>query len=212
MAKNPLSFLREDFVALFNRGMAELADKAAKGDAWAKGRLDDVRAANGCAHFVLEGDGGGDVYLEISQGEMKAHTSKPASPITRLAVSTAAATAEEGLALLLNSGQLDASGSALRVTRIASGKMEKMIEKEKLTFQLNVKDVPDVDNVSIKVGLGFEDPPATPGFSMTVSYDDLEDMRAGDITPQQLFMTKLKIVGDASKAMALGMQLMQQRR
>lgn len=212
MATDPLSFLREDFVALFNRGMGELTQKAGAGEAWAKARLDDVKAASGCAHFVLDGAGGGEVYLEISNGEMKAHATKPASPPTRLGVGTLASTAEAGLSLVLNSGKMDDASTAIRVTRIASGKLEKQMEKEKLSFQLTVKDVPDVDQLTIRVGLGFEDPPTTPGFSMTVSYDDLEDVRAGDLTPQQLFMSKIKIVGDASRAMTLAMTLMQQRR
>ncbi len=86
MAKDPLSFLREDFVALFNRGVSDLSQKATAGEAWAKARLEDVRAASGCAHFVLDGAGGGEVYLEIQNGEMKAHAQKPASPPTRLGV------------------------------------------------------------------------------------------------------------------------------
>ncbi|MBK8173101.1 MAG: SCP2 sterol-binding domain-containing protein [Sandaracinaceae bacterium] len=212
MAKDPLSFLREDFVALFNRGVSDLSQKATAGEAWAKARLEDVRAASGCAHFVLDGAGGGEVYLEIQNGEMKAHAQKPASPPTRLGVGGSAATAQAGLEMLLSSGHLDDASSAVRVTRIASGKLEKLIEKEKLSFQLTVKDVPEVDQVVVRVGLGFEDPPVTPGFSMTVSYDDLEDVRNGDLKPQQLFMSKIKIVGDASRAMTLAMTLMQQRR
>jgi putative sterol carrier protein len=71
--------------------------------------------------------------------------------------------------------------------------------------------VPDNDQVGVvRVGVGVDAPPEKPGFTVTVDYDDLEDVRAGDLTPQQLFMTKLKIVGDASRAMTLAMTMMQQ--
>ncbi|MCZ7684493.1 MAG: SCP2 sterol-binding domain-containing protein [Sandaracinaceae bacterium] len=43
-----------------------------------------------------------------------------------------------------------------------------------------------------------------------MSWDDIEDVRAGELTPQQLF-GRLKLKGDASQAMALGMTLMQRR-
>ena len=39
-----------------------------------------------------------------------------------------------------------------------------------------------------------------------ISYDELEDMREGDLTPQQV-IGRLKLTGDASRAMALGMTL-----
>ena len=55
------------------------------------------------------------------------------------------------------------------------------------------------------------EPPEEPTFTAAVSWDDIEDVRNGDLTAQQLF-GRLRITGDASRAMAIGMMLMQRPR
>ena len=65
--------------------------------------------------------------------------------------------------------------------------------------------------MTIRIAIGAGDPPDDPKFTATVSWDDIEEVRAGELTGQQLF-GRLKIQGDASQAMALGMTLMQRRR
>ncbi len=96
-----------------------------------------------------------------------------------------------------------------RFARMFSARAEKVLEGQKLEFHIVLKDVPDHDDdVVIKVGIGAETPPAKPQFTAAISYDDLEDMREGELTPQQL-IGRLRLTGDASRAMALGMMLMQ---
>lgn len=208
MSTEPLDFLRETVPALYAKGVAEL-EKRASSDALWKKQLDDTLGAAGATHVVLEGPGGGELWMAVRHGKLTAHDSKPTDVPTRLAVAGPADGAKEGLAELLGLGQHDNPEALLRLARATSARAEKLVEKEKIGFHLIIKDVPDFDVVTIKCGVGLEDPPEKPGFTATVSYDSLEDMRAGDITPQQLFMTKTKIVGDATRLITLVMTAMQ---
>ena len=97
----------------------------------------------------------------------------------------------------------------VRFARTASARAEKLLAGQKLEFHVIIKDLPDeAADVVIKVAIGADAPPDKPQFTAAISYDDLEDMREGDITPQQV-LGRLRLTGDASRAMALGMMLMQ---
>jgi hypothetical protein len=93
--------------------------------------------------------------------------------------------------------------------RLFSARAERMLEGQKLEFHVLLRDVPEHDeDIVIKVGIGTETPPAKPQFTAAISYDDIEDLREGELNPQQL-IGRLRLSGDASRAMALGMMLMQ---
>jgi hypothetical protein len=204
MSTEPLTFLLETYPAHFARGVAALA-----ADPGAASRLADIRAARGAVQVVFEGEGGGEVFLAVDAGVMTASRTRPALPV-RFCVAAPHAAARGALALLEESGRLEDAEAPVRAAGLTSARMDKLIEKERLAFHVIVKNVPELETITIRVGVGVDAPPEKPGFTVTLDYDDLEDVRAGDLTPQQLFMTKLKIVGDASRAMTLAMTMMQQ--
>ncbi|MEQ9078773.1 MAG: hypothetical protein RLP09_33210, partial [Sandaracinaceae bacterium] len=106
---------------------------------------------------------------------------------------------------------LEGDGVACRVARTASAEREKLLAGHVLEFHVTLTDLPaEPDEVTLHIGIGVAEPPTTPKFSAKVSWDDIEDVRAGDLTPQQLF-GRLKLTGDATQAMALGMSMMQRR-
>ena len=159
----------------------------------------------------LEGEGGAELFLAVENGTMRGVSARPDLPLPFcIAVSREAASG--ALGMLEESGNLGHEQAPLRAAGLASGKMDKLIEKEKLAFHVIVKNVPDLDSVTVRIGVGVDGPPEKPGFTVTVDYDDLEEVRAGELTPQQLFMKKLKIVGDASRAMTLAMTMIQQQK
>ena len=138
MNTDPVAFVRDDFVRLFNTGVAAYKARGEGGDEKAKARYADIASARGKVLVRFEGDGGGTLWLSVKDGVM---------------------TLTSGL----------------------------------------VMEPP-----------GAAEPPEQPTFSATVSWDDIEDVRAGELTAQQLF-GRLRIAGDATQAMALGMTLMQRR-
>ena len=206
MSTDPIAFFLDTLPELFTRGVVALAASPE-----AQSRLADVRAARGGVQLVLEGEGGGEVYLAVDGGVMKGQRARPELPV-RFCIAVPVEALRGGLELLEESGSLTHADAPLRVAGLASGKTEKLVDKEKLAFHVILKNVPELDSVTIRIGIGVDGPPEKPGFTVTVDYDDLEEVRAGQLTPQQLFMSKLKIVGDASRALALAMTLMQQQR
>jgi len=204
MSTDPARFFLETYPDHFARGVAALA-----ADPAAASRLADIRAARGAVQIVLEGEGGAEIFLAVEGGVLTASRTRPTLPV-RFCIAAPAAAARGALALLEESGRLAEAEAPVRAASLTSARMDKLIEKERLAFHVIVKNVPELETITIRVGVGIDAPPEKPGFTVTVDYDDLEDVRAGDLTPQQLFMQKLKIVGDASRAMTLAMTMMQQ--
>ncbi|MGE0790050.1 MAG: SCP2 sterol-binding domain-containing protein [Sandaracinaceae bacterium] len=211
MNTDPLAFFREDFVALFNRGSKALADRAASGDASDKARYDDIAAARGAVRLVFEGDDGGEVWLAIENGAMEARDGSPDLP-PRLAIAVPADAARAALEMIADEDRLDEDRASRRIARSASAEVEKILAGHRLEFHVTITDLPaDPEQVTVRIAVGATDAPDEPKFSAKVSWDDIEDVRAGEMTPQQLF-GRLKITGDATQAMALGMTLMQRKR
>lgn len=188
----------------FDKGVAALRGKSGPG---AKEALDDVLASKGAIRLVIEGEG--ETWLVVENGSMRAETARPDGFVVRMAFGFTGAAAKGAVALLEESGRMDDPEAPARFARTASARAEKMLAGQKLEFHVIVKDLPDdQEDVVVKVGIGTDAPPEKPQFTAAISFDDLEDMREGDITPQQV-LGRLRLTGDASRAMALGMMLMQ---
>jgi hypothetical protein len=208
MDTNPVAFFETTFPQLFNQGIADLRAAADGGDATAKAKLEDTLAAAGTLYARLEG--AGEVWVTMDHGVAKGHRTKPASPPIRVAIEAEAEPLEKALQELEKSGLLQSKKAPTRIARLASKRIEDALKSDKIEFHVVIQDTPDFDEVIVKIGLNVETPPETPRFTATLKFDDLEAVRAGKIGPQQLLMGgKMKLTGDASRAMALGMQLMQ---
>lgn len=211
MSHNPLEFLRTDFPALFNQGVADLEAAAEAGSAGAKARLEDVRGAHGAVALFVEGDNGGEVYLDTKDGKMRLLDSAPADDAVKLAI----AGPGEALAMLLGeaeeAGELEEDSAKKRAVGTASKRLQDALGSDTMEFHVIAKDVPDLDEVKVRIALNAPKPPVEPKFTATISYDDLEAARDGEVNVQQLFMGgKLRMEGDYSRALQLGMQLLQQ--
>jgi hypothetical protein len=210
MSQDVVEFLRETLPRLFQKGVADLESKAAGGDARAKAALDDVKGATGAV--VLKVEGADTVYLHTEDGKMTVLDGKPAPEDVKLAV------AAPGPAMAMVLGEAKAAGeledddkSAKRAVSTASKRLQDALGSQSLLFHVIVNGVPELGDVTIKVGLNAPEPPEEPKFSATMQYEDLEAALAGDANIQQLFMGgKLKMAGDYSQALQMGMQLMAQ--
>jgi len=209
MNTDPVAFVREDFVRLFNVGVAQYKERGEGGDDKAKARYEDIAAARGAVQIVLEGDGGGALWLAIADGAIALVDEAPADLPSRFAIAAPVDAARAGLEQLEEHFDEDKAGR--RFARSASAEIEKVLEGNQLLFNVTFKDIPsDPDEVTLRIAIGSTQPPAEPTFSVAISWDDIEDVRDGELTPQQL-LGRLKISGDATQAMALGMTLMQRR-
>ncbi len=201
MHQDPLAFLEETLPAQFQKGLAALS---ASRSATAEAELADVRGATGSMRIVV--DGLGERWVGVSKGAMTVTKSPPELPVRGVVAFTSEA-AEGALEWLEESGHLEDAKTALALSRVASQRAEKILANQKIEFHVTVVDLPDdMKDVTVRCGVGVSEPPTKPQFTATISYDDIEDLRAGELTPQQV-IGRLKLTGDASRAMALGMTL-----
>ena len=207
MSHDPISFLSETFPALFAKGVAQLEAKAAAGDAVAKSSLEDVKGAVGGVILQVEGEGA--VYLRADNGQMVVLDAAPSD--VKLAVAAPGAALRMLLGEAADAGELEESKAASRAVGTASKRLQDALGEDSLEFHLVATDVPDLGDITIKVGLNAAEPPVEPKFTATIAFPDLEAARNGEINVQQLFLGgKLKMTGDYSKALQLGMSLMAQ--
>lgn len=205
MSTDPIAFLKETFPALFNSGLAQLRAKADGGDALAKSRLEDVLGATGAVRLVVEGEG--EVLLSAEGGEMRVLESAEGQNV-RLAVGAPAAGLRRLLLEAEAEGELAEDKAAERAVATASKRVQDILGEESMLFHVVVKDIPELGEVTAKIGLNAADVPAEPTFTATLSYPDLGDVRDGKVQPQELFFQqKLVMAGDYSRALQVGMQL-----
>jgi hypothetical protein len=208
----PIELLSKTIPEIVNAAVSEMKRNADRGDADAKQNYADLSGSPGAARVVLEGKGGADLYLVSESAQLRADSQPPSVPVL-LAIALPA----EALELALEEAE-DKLTSVLarvqqRLARLSPKKTRALLDKlavEKLSFHLIVKDTPDFDEVRVKIATGSAEPPATPKFTVTIDYDTLQQLRERKIKPQAV-LSKLKLAGDSSRAMQLGMELMQRR-
>ena len=209
MSQDVVRFLRETFPGLFAKGVANLEAKAAGGNPGAKVALADVKGASGAVLLRVEGED--TVYLRTHNGAMTVLDSAPPPEDIKLAVAAPAKAMEMLLGEAQAAGELEEEKAARRAVATASKRLQDALAGQSVDFHVIVTGVPELGEVPIKIGLGSPEPPENPKFTATIAYQDLEAARNGDTNVQMLFMGgKLKMAGDYSQALQLGMQLMQQ--
>lgn len=205
---DPISFLKDTFPALFQKGVAGLEAKAADGNEKAGKILADVKGAAGNVVLVVEGEG--EVYMSYADGKMNVVDAKPTSDV-KLAVAAPGSAMKMLLGEAEKEGELEEGKAAKRAARTVSKRVQDALGDQSLLFHIVVENVPDQGTVTVKVGLNAPEPPEQPKFKATIAFEDLEAARSGEVNPQMLFMGgKLRMEGDYSAALQLAMQLMSQ--
>jgi len=208
----PTELLSKTIPEVVNAAVAEMKSAADQGDADAKQRYADLSTHPGAARIVLEGKGGGDLYLVSENAQLRSSSQAPSVPVL-FAIGVAAEAFELALEEVEDKIEPALSRIQKRLVRLSPTKTRALLDKlaaEKLSFHLIIKDTPDFDEVRVKIATGSAEPPATPKFTVTIDYDTLQQLRERKIKPQAV-LSKLKLSGDSSRAMQLGMELMQRR-
>ena len=203
----PVEFLTNTFPALFHKGISLLEQKAAAGDESSKRILDDVKGVTGAACLVLGDES--PVYVTANAGTLSVGD----SPAGGADVKVAAAIPADALNILLGEatkeGALDDDKVAIAAAQSASKRLEDALAGKEMTCHVTVRSVPDLGNVTARVGFNVDTPPTDPGFTCEIDYADLEAVQAGTTNAQELFMGgKLKMDGDYSTALQISMHLL----
>ncbi len=201
----PITFLRDTFPKLFEKGVQLLESRAASGDERATRQLDDVKSVTGAAQLQVDNEA--PVFLSATEGKM---TSGDAPTVP---VKVAAAFPAKALAVLLGeatkAGALDNEEVAIGAAQTASKRLEKALADRPVTCDVTIKGVPELGDVTVRLGLNVEGVPATPGFTAEVDFEDVQAAQEGKATVQELFMGgKLRMEGDYSTALQVAMELM----
>ncbi len=205
MTTDAITAVRETIPAPFKKGVDLLDARAADGSEKAKAILEDIRAFSGAAFIQIDGEG--QAYLNISSGAVSVGDAAAEG----LPVKVAVGISPEGFPLLMEEieeeGVLDDDAAAVGAARLVSKRMDELVEGREMEFHVTILDVPDVGEVTARVGFNVSEPPAEPKFKATMKFDDLEDLREGDIDVKKLFMGgKLRMEGDYSVAIQLLMK------
>lgn len=203
----PIEFLRESFPQLFARGIEVLENRAAGGDERAQRILADVKGVTGAASLQI--DDQPPVVLSASKGTL---TSGDA-PADEVPIRIVAFLPGNALELLLGeaarAGALDNEEVAVGAAQTASKRFEDALAGRPMTCVVTITEVPDLGNIELQVGFNVPALPAEPGFTTELHFSDLESVRRGELTLQELFLGgKLKMEGDYSLALQIAMQLL----
>ncbi len=212
MTTDPVEFVSKFIPEVFNAGVADLRAAAEKGDADAKKRHTELLAHPAAFRVVIEGKGGADLYLVIQDGKMTSSSKAPGFDLM-LALALPFDALEVGLEELQDDIKAAVPKIKKRIARMRPSEaaaITKRLQAEPLLFHQILKDTPDFEQILIKIAVGAGTPPVKPTFTVTVDYKTFEDIRTGKLKPQAI-MGKLQMSGDFSRAMALGMEMMQRR-
>lgn len=211
MHHDPIGFLATHLPDAFERAMEKLRQDVAAGSEWATARLADAEGAHGAILIVLEGDGGGRSHIVVEHGVLRVTENLPDGVTVHIALAGPVDAAREGLQLLLASG-FDLTKASKRLTGLASAKAARLFNAQPTTFGVHLKELPAVDELKVRVGLGMTEPPQTPAFTVAAKFPDILAAREQKMAPPQMLIAgKLQLLGDTTKAMQFGMLMMQLR-
>ena len=180
-------------------------------------QIDDVVAASGTTKIDFEGEGEQCFVLENGavrvEGVASAALPRPhfvlsmRSEAVDFALSTVQLLVADAKSLSLKidfEHPTDDMARALATTLSAA--VAELVQPFQFAGRLVVRDVPDHGDLQLDFGLNMLALSAPPKFTLQVFYDDLDDVRHGEMTRDQL-IGRLRIQGDASQALQLGAKL-----
>lgn len=168
-------------------------------------QIQERLSAQGTVRIVIEGDGGGTWYLNVSTGEMTA-TTEPAFPLV-MTVYQSRSYFDWAASMATEAGLFGPSARSnqneLTKSRIERLKMLKGL------IQFTFTQLPDGSEQSFCIQLGDGERPAAPQTTLSMKAEDAQKMARGELNPQMAFMSGIiKVTGDMALAMQFGAAMM----
>ncbi len=198
---SPEAFLRERVAPQFRRRIDDLRRQIVS----LEHQIEERMAAQATVRVVVEGEGGGTWYLNVSGGEMTV-SSEPAFPPLMTVYQprsyfdwAAALAAEAGL---FGPSARPAQGELTRA-RIERLKMLKGM------IQFVFTDLPDGGEQHFALQLGEGERPATPQTVLSMKAEDAQKLARGELNAQMALMGGIiKVTGDMALAIQFGTSMM----
>jgi hypothetical protein len=218
MATDPIAFIESRMPELFARARESLEAAAHAGDASAQSGLAAVSAEPIHTRLVLVGKAEDKEPSTPGSSEVVIVTDRQALRFRRggdvIAGFGYALEVARGAAMIaiemVERGELEPEQVARAFLMMGSQRARQILAPAPFAFDATVTNVPSLGTTTVRIGLGRVDLPARSDFSLHVEFDELEDARERGMAPHQLFLAgKMRVDGDASQAMRLGMLLAQ---
>jgi putative sterol carrier protein len=208
MSQEPIAFLRTTYPQLFEKGVALLRKRADGGDDTAKQLLSNATGGEGGG--VIEVEGEGTVYFSAKDGKLTTSDAPIPGEKIKFAARIPGAAASIVLGEAAKDGALENEKVAIAATQTVNREIEEALAGREMTCHLTIAGTPDLGDVTVWIGFNVEAPPETPKFTVTMKYDDYEELREKKGNLQQAFMQgKLRMTGDYSVALQIAMTLAQ---
>lgn len=198
---SPEAFYTERIPRQFNRAL----DEQEASDEDGARLLDDMRAVTATMKIVVQGAGGGEWFLNIDKGRMSSGPAPAKEPFLTLIHDSEAFEVlerEAGDSALGFLGGLAGMAGELRLTRT---RLENLAGLSGcLAFSLTGEG-----GFSLLTHFGSEPMPAEPTCQISVDGEIYRALRAGEMNPQDAFMSgKIEVGGDMQMAMQLALAVM----
>lgn len=193
----PATFLREQVAPRPGRRIETLRTEIAR----LERELADRLGAQATVQLVLEGDGGGEWYLNLREGEMRVGDRPDSPPLVRVYQSR-----EDWEAL--TRAELAAGGGAPPAADLTRSRLERLRGLEgTMEFRLGTGDGEAAAERRIVVQFG-QGERAAPRCTISMRADHARRLQSGELAPQAAFMQGLvKLQGDVAFAMQVGAAL-----
>jgi len=197
----PEAFFKEKVAPQFRRRIDDLRRQILSLEQQVQERM----AAQATVRVVIEGEGGGTWYLNVSGGEMTVTTEPVFPPL--MTVYQPRAYFDWATTIATEAGLF---GPSARSTQ--SELTKSRIERLKLLkglLQFTFTDLPDGGEQSFFLQFGEGERPATPQTVLSMKAEDAQKMARGEINPQAAFMGGvIKMTGDMALAIQFGTAMM----
>ena len=205
MVSAPLEHIRENLPELYRQARDAMANPRPEEESFAHGRLTQMDEASGAGCIEIEG--GERLFVTVQGGQLQCTESPVAGVPIRIAVRIADELAKQALELAPEAQ--DDRESALALALITSADVMKTCERFPLKGAFRVVDVPELGEVNALVAMPGPEPPEETKFSVTARYDDLEDVRDGELAPRKFLMGgRLKFSGAYTPFLQLALEVL----
>lgn len=155
--------------------------------------LGERMQAEATVRFLVEGEGGGEWFMNVRDGDARLSREPAAEPLITIQQTA------EALRLGAESGGF---GGQQDLTRGRIARMRGL----RGTMQFRVTGLAGGQDLAVKIHFGPGDPTPEPRATISVTAEDAKKMQTGALNAQAAFMQgKLRITGDAGFAMQVGL-------
>jgi hypothetical protein len=197
----PESFFKEQVAPQFGRRIDDLRRQIMSLEQQIQERL----AAQATVRVVIEGEGGGTWYLNVSKGEMTV-TADPVFP-PFIAIYQPRAYFDWAVSMAAGAG-LFGPGARNTQGELTKSRIERLKSLKGL-IQFTFTSLPDGSEQSFCIHLGEGERPATPQTVLSMKAEDMQKIARGEINPQAAFLNgTIKVTGDLALAMQFGAAMM----